>query len=215
MALPGTLATIVGGVCLVLGISAIAHDLSQPLREQAQARLDDGWAESRAAAEERSPLGTVMLGDGELIGVGACLGIGAVTVATLSADDAVDWLASRGVSRRAIVHIGTSQGLTEREARDVLAVLGGQSLVVWSTIQVPDDRRRFTFEKETNRVVRALAREHDHVRLLDWNRLTSARPELLLDDGVRASARGCRAYARLVARLLEGWPPRGPGSLNL
>ena len=140
---------------------------------------------------------------------------GAVTVAALSADDAVDSLASRGVPRRAIVHIGTSQGLTEREARDVLAVLGGQSLVVWSTIQVPDDRRRFTFEKETNRVVRALAREHDHVRLLDWNRLTSARPELLLDDGVRASARGCRAYARLVARLLEGRPPRGSGSLNL
>lgn len=127
---------------------------------------------------------------------------GAVTVAALSADDAVDSLASRGVPRRAIVHIGTSQGLTEQGARDLIAVLGSQTLIVWSTIQLPDDSRRFAYETETNRVVRSLASEFGHVRLLDWNQLTAQRADLLLEDGFHPSPRGCRVYERAASRLL-------------
>lgn len=206
MALTGTLATIVGGICLVLGVSAVAHDLSQPLSDQAHARLDVGWMDSLSPgpAPDREPagVGTVLLGDGDLLGLSSCASGQVSVIPALTVDGAVRELADRGVPRRLVVHIGTSQGLTERDARDLIAVLGNQTRIVWSTIQLPDDSRRFAYEMETNRVVRSIASEFDHVRLLDWNRLTTQRTDLLLEDGFHPSSRGCRVYGRTASRLL-------------
>ena len=206
MALTGTLATIVGGICLVLGVSAVAHDLSQPLSDQAHARLDVGWMDSLSPGPapdmEPAGVGTVLLGDGDLLGLSSCASGQVSVIPALTVDGAVRELADRGVPRRLVVHIGTSQGLTERDARDLIAVLGNQTRIVWSTIQLPDDSRRFAYEKETNRVVRSIASEFDHVRLLDWNRLTTQRTDLLLEDGFHPSSRGCRVYGRTASRLL-------------
>lgn len=206
MALPGTLATIVGGICLVLGVSAVAHDLSQPLSDQAHARLDVGWMDSLSPGPAPDPahagVGTVLLGDGALLGLSSCASSQVSVIPALTVESAVRELADRGVPRRLVVHIGTSQGLTERDARDLIAVLGTQTLVVWSTIQLPDDSRRFAYETETNRVVRSLASEFGHVRLLDWNQLTAQRADLLLEDGFHPSPRGCRVYERAASRLL-------------
>ena len=206
MALPGTLATIVGGMCLVLGVSAVAHDLSQPLSDRAHAQLDVGWVDSSAPvpAPDTAQVGPgiAMLGDGDLLGLSSCASTQMSVIPALTVDNAVSELSDRGIPRRLVVHIGTSQGLTEQDARDLIAVLGSQTLIVWSTIQLPDDSRRFAYEKETNRVVRLLASEFRHVRLLDWNRLTAQRPNLLLEDGLHPSSRGCRVYERTAARLL-------------
>ena len=206
MALTGTLATIVGGICLVLGVSAVAHDLSQPLSDQAHARLDVGWMDSLSPGPapdmEPAGVGTVLLGDGDLLGLSSCASGQVSVIPALTVDGAVRELADRGVPRRLVVHIGTSQGLTERDARDLIAVLGNQTRIVWSTIQLPDDSRRFAYEMETNRVVRSIASEFDHVRLLDWNRLTTQRTDLLLEDGFHPSSRGCRVYGRTASRLL-------------
>ena len=144
MALTGTLATIVGGICLVLGVSAVAHDLSQPLSDQAHARLDVGWMDSLSPGPapdmEPAGVGTVLLGDGDLLGLSSCASGQVSVIPALTVDGAVRELADRGVPRRLVVHIGTSQGLTERDARDLIAVLGNQTRIVWSTIQLPTIR---------------------------------------------------------------------------
>lgn len=212
VALTGTLATIVGGVCLVLGVSAVAHDLSQPLRDRAQSRLDVGWVDEHPAGlgslSDGAPVRALIVGDGGLLGLDDCLPPDTASVGALSADQAVRELARRGwvvpagaggappasMPRRVIVHVGTSQGLTRGEALELVAALGDQTRLLWSTIQLPDDSRRFPYENSTNAVVRSVARELDHVRLLDWNRLTTRHPEFLRADGLRVSNAGCLAY---------------------
>ena len=84
-----------------------------------------------------------------------------------------------------------------------MEILGPDRFVVWTTIQIPDDPERYTFEQDTNAAIAGLAETYPNVRVFSWNSLSPTNPDWLNADGSMTKA-GCRAFASLADRVMRG-----------
>lgn len=169
-------------------------------------------ASAAAAMSSRAPEpydGDVFaIGDSVLAGAANCLARRGVEVNAQQSrriSDAVAIL-ERKVERlpaRVIVHLGTNGGATATELDAVMAVLGADRIVLWSTIQLPDDPSRYTYEDATNEAITGLAERHDNVRIFDWQAATRLHPEWLYAEGIHMTPEGCAGYASLVEPQLR------------
>lgn len=148
--------------------------------------------------------------DGEILAFGdylfvsarSCLersGFTVDAVAERRAEDAAAALSALGASvpERVLIHVGANGGVAEADLTRIMDVLGPDRVVIWVTIQVPDDPERFTFEAETNERILALADSYPGVRILNWNSFSGAKPPWIFADG-NLSPEGCEALARLA-----------------
>ena len=99
---------------------------------------------------------------------------------------------------RVIVHLGTNGGATASELDAVMSLLGPDRVVLFSTIQLPDDLDRYTYERATNDAIAALADRYDNVRIFDWEAVSALHPEWIYAEGIHMTPEGCRGYADLV-----------------
>lgn len=104
---------------------------------------------------------------------------------------------------RLVIHLGTNGGVTTQELDTMMAILGTDRLVVWSTIQLPDDPGRYTYEERTNTAIEDLAGRHANVRILDWNALTQQNAEWIYLEGIHMTPKG--------ARVMPGWSTESCG----
>lgn len=105
-----------------------------------------------------------------------------------------------------VVALGGNGGATPRDLDAVMEVLGPDRVVVWSTIQVPDDPGRYTFEDSTNEAIAGLTERYPNVRVMSWNAFSVTNPDWLNKDGTMTK-QGCQAfatYADQVLRLTDG-----------
>lgn len=72
------------------------------------------------------------------------------------------------------------------------------STALFSTIQLPDDLDRYTYERATNDAIAALADRYDNVRIFDWEAVWALHPEWIYAEGIHMTPEGCRGYADLV-----------------
>lgn len=110
---------------------------------------------------------------------------------------------------RLVIHLGTNGGVTTQELDAMMAILGTDRLVVWSTIQLPDDPDRYTYETRTNEAIAGLAARYDNVRILDWNALTQQNAEWIYLERIHMTPEGCAGYARLLDGLVRAASPFG------
>ncbi|MFM9050407.1 MAG: hypothetical protein ACKOMX_10250 [Actinomycetota bacterium] len=110
---------------------------------------------------------------------------------------------------RLVIHLGTNGGVTPQQLDTIMAILGTDRLVVWSTIQLPDDPSRYTYETRTNETIAGLASRYDNVRILDWNALTQQNAEWIYLEGLHMTPEGCAGYARLLDGLVRAASPFG------
>lgn len=101
-----------------------------------------------------------------------------------------------------IVHIGANGGAQPQDLDRLMAVLGPERSVVFSTIQIPDDPDRFTFEEDTNSAIMALPQRYPNVRVLSWNALSLTNPTWINADG-SMTEEGCRAFATFADDVLR------------
>jgi hypothetical protein len=175
-----------------------------------------GDAPARTAPPSYAPYdGEVFaIGDSVLAGAAACLEARGVKVnaeQSRQVSAALEILIKRAGSLppRVIVHLGTNGGAKPAELDAIMEVLGPERLVLWSTIQLPDDPSRYTYERSTNDAIAALADRYPNVRIFDWESLSRQQPEWLYVEGIHMTPQGCEGYARLVEPQVRAPSPFG------
>jgi hypothetical protein len=154
------------------------------------------------------------IGDSVLAGAAVCLAARGVKVnaeQSRQVSAAIDILERRSTALppRIIVHLGTNGGATQAQLDAVMAVLGPDRLVLWSTIQLPDDPARYTYERSTNDAIAALAERYPNVRVFDWESISRQQPEWLYVEGIHMTPEGCEGYAGLVEPQVRAPSPFG------
>ncbi len=102
-----------------------------------------------------------------------------------------------------LVHLGANGGATPADLDAIMGILGPDRTVVWTTIQIPDDPERYTFEKDTNAAIAGLAEAYPNVRVFSWNAMSPTNPDWLNADGSMTKA-GCKAFADFADRVMRG-----------
>ncbi len=233
-----TLAVSLGFVAALLGGAAVGWLQGNPPIEAATAAVAESAAQASAsdiesglasAAQETSSDASMTgpvyepytgdiygIGDSVLAGAARCLAergfdldvqqsrrasqaIGILT-------DRIDWLPPR-----VIVHLGTNGGATPAELDAIMTVLGPDRLVMWSTIQLPDDPTRYTYERKTNDAIADLAERYDNVLIFDWEAKSQQHPSWIYLEGIHMTPEGCQGYASLVDPQLRAPSPYGNG----
>ncbi|MBM3689937.1 MAG: hypothetical protein FJW80_09875 [Actinobacteria bacterium] len=101
-----------------------------------------------------------------------------------------------------LIHLGANGGATASELDGLMKILGPDRVVVWTTIQVPDDPERYTFEQDTNAAITGLAETYPNVRIFSWNALSMTNPEWLNADGSMTKD-GCKAFASYAEQVMR------------
>ena len=156
------------------------------------------------------------IGDSVLAGAAPCLAAKGYEVdvqQSRRASQAVAILSDRAarLPARIIVHLGTNGGATPAELDSIMDVLGSQRLVMWSTIQLPDDPSRYTYERKTNEAIADLASRYDNVLIFDWESTSQQNPNWIYREGIHMTPEGCKAYASLVDPQLRAPSAFGNG----
>lgn len=156
------------------------------------------------------------IGDSVLAGAAACLEVRGVKVnaeQSRQVSAAIEILARKAdtLPSRVIVHLGTNGGAIARELDTIMALLGPDRLVLWSTIQLPDDPSRYTYERSTNDAIAELADRYDNALVFDWESVSRQHPEWLYVEGIHMTPEGCEGYAGLVEPQVRAPSPYGNG----
>ena len=154
------------------------------------------------------------IGDSVLAGAAACLeprGVSVNAEQSRQVAAAIEILARRAESLppRVVVHLGTNGGATPDELDAIMALLGPDRLVLWSTIQLPDDPTRYTYERSTNDATVALTERYDNALVFDWESVSRQHPEWLYVEGIHMTPEGCEGYAGLVEPQVRAPSPYG------
>ena len=102
-----------------------------------------------------------------------------------------------------LLHLGANGGATAQDLDAIMQVLGPDRTVVWTTIQIPDDPERYTFEQDTNAAIAGLAESYPNVRVFSWNAMSPTNPDWLNADGSMTKL-GCQAFADFADRVMRG-----------
>lgn len=143
------------------------------------------------------------IGDSVMLGARDCLkdkGIKVDAVGSRSIAAGTEVLRNRAhLPRRVVVHLGTNGGAYPEDFDRLMRVLKDRTVVVVVTIQLPNDYSRYTFEKRTNKAIRALPKRYPNVRVVDWNRAAQAHlTTWFWGDEIHLPPRGCEAFADMV-----------------
>jgi len=119
-------------------------------------------------------------------------------------DAAVD-LRARGddIPDGVLIHLGANGGASAADLDAIMQILGPDRTVVWTTIQIPDDPERYTFEQDTNAAIAGLAENYPNVRVFSWNAMSPTNPDWLNADGSMTKL-GCQAFADFADRVMRG-----------
>jgi hypothetical protein len=102
-----------------------------------------------------------------------------------------------------LLHLGANGGASAQDLDAIMQVLGPDRTVVWTTIQIPDDPERYTFEQDTNAAIAGLAESYPNVRVFSWNAMSPTNPDWLNADGSMTKP-GCEAFADFADRVMRG-----------
>jgi len=157
----------------------------------------------RPAAPARYTGPAFIIGDSVLLGARTCVaakGWAYDAKGSRQAPAMRDILASMGrrVPHLVAVHVGTNGGVTDEQIGAIMRVLGPTRIVVWVTIQLPDDGR-YSHEARSNLSIRQAALRYPNARLADWNAKSEAHLSTWTwSDHIHLQPSGCRAFAALV-----------------
>lgn len=101
-----------------------------------------------------------------------------------------------------VIHVGANGGATAADLDAIMNVLGPDRVVVFSTIQIPDDPKRYTFEQSTNDNINALVQRYPNVRIMSWNAVSLTNVTWLNADSSMTEA-GCKEFADQAQTVLR------------
>lgn len=98
----------------------------------------------------------------------------------------------------AIVNLGNNGAISEDQVRALFALLENQPYFIVVNAAVPRGWR-----KSNNEIIAAVIDEFPNGRLVDWDRISTDRPEFFAPDGVHLVPTGANAYVSSILEVLE------------
>lgn len=169
-----------------------------------------------ATARPATPVGTVPSATRKVVGVGDSIMFGATpalkdaVTGELSVDAKVGRSFAEGLDvvkelqkQKAlgdvvVVHLGTNNGATVAQVRQMLDRLKSVRTVLLVNVRVPRD-----WQDATNANLASVARSYRNTRLVDWYSATDGHPELFASDGYHLTNDGAAFYATLIADAMN------------
>ena len=93
-----------------------------------------------------------------------------------------------------LVHTGNNGAFTTRQLDEIMSVLAGKQVLIVN-LHVPRP-----WEAPNNAMLDAHVAQYPNATLVDWNAVSTGRPELFVEDGVHLTAAGARVFVDLVAQ---------------
>jgi peptidoglycan/LPS O-acetylase OafA/YrhL len=97
-----------------------------------------------------------------------------------------------------IFNLGNNNALSEQTVIDIFEVVKNQPQVVVVNTAVPR-----AWRDKNNLIISKIAALYPKVKLIDWDRISTDRPELFAPDGIHLSPLGSDVYVDLVLSVLE------------
>ncbi|PWF99346.1 acetyltransferase [Levilactobacillus bambusae] len=99
------------------------------------------------------------------------------------------------LSQNVFFNIGTNGTVTKDQVEDVLTDIGPNRDVYWTTAYVPNR----SWQNQVNNTLKAEAKKHSNVHLIDWYGAAKQHPEWFTSDGIHPNNTGVKQFASLVA----------------
>ncbi len=97
-----------------------------------------------------------------------------------------------------VFNIGNNNALSEATVVEIFEVLKNQQQIIVVNTAVPR-----SWKDANNSIISSVAARYQNVIVVDWNKISSGRPELFAPDGVHLSPAGSDVYVDLVVSVLE------------
>lgn len=98
----------------------------------------------------------------------------------------------------AIVNLGNNGAISDSAVRDLFELLKNQPFFIVVNAAVPRG-----WQDANNEIVSRLISEYSNGRLVDWNRISTDRPEYFAPDGVHLVPTGANVYVSAILEVLE------------
>ena len=96
-----------------------------------------------------------------------------------------------------IFNLGNNNKLSESTVIEIFETIKNQPEIIVVNTAVPR-----AWRDENNQIIARVASRYANVKLIDWNKISSGKPELFAPDGVHLSPTGSDAYVALVLEVL-------------
>jgi len=96
-----------------------------------------------------------------------------------------------------IFNLGNNNKLSESTVVEIFETIKNQPEIIVVNTAVPR-----AWRDENNQIIARVASRYANVKLIDWNKISSGKPELFAPDGVHLSPTGSDAYVALVLDVL-------------
>ena len=97
-----------------------------------------------------------------------------------------------------VFNLGNNNALSEATVVEIFEVLKNQPQIIVVNTAVPR-----SWKDANNSIISSVAARYQNVIVVDWNKISSGRPELFAPDGVHLSPAGSDVYVDLVLSVLE------------
>jgi len=97
-----------------------------------------------------------------------------------------------------VFNLGNNNALSEATVVEIFEVLKNQPQIIVVNTAVPR-----AWKDANNSIISSVAARYQNVIVVDWNKISSGRPELFAPDGVHLSPAGSDVYVDLVLSVLE------------
>lgn len=97
-----------------------------------------------------------------------------------------------------IFNLGNNNALSEQTVIDIFEVVKNQPQIIVVNTAVPR-----AWRDKNNLIISKIASLYPNVKLIDWDRISTDRPELFAPDGIHLSPLGSDVYVDLVLSVLE------------
>jgi peptidoglycan/LPS O-acetylase OafA/YrhL len=109
------------------------------------------------------------------------------------------WHSNSDQAATVLVHLGTNGYINEAQFRDLLRELADRKSVI--VINVHADRR---WTAPNNEIIERMTHEFPNIHLIDWNAVSSQRPEYFVKDGIHLTRKGILALTSEIKLVTGG-----------
>lgn len=111
----------------------------------------------------------------------------------------VDQLKAQGhLSKIVVLNLGTNGAMTKDTVNQILSGIGSDHQVFWITAHVPTR----PWQQTVNRQIRAAAKQHKNVHVIDWYKESNNHADWFAGDNVHMGEQGNVHYTRMIAKAI-------------
>lgn len=102
------------------------------------------------------------------------------------------------LNKNVVLNLGTNGAMTKETVNEILSGIGPNRQVYWLTAHVPTK----PWQQTVNREIKAAAKKHKNVHVIDWSAESSNHADWFADDNVHMDEQGNIHYTRMVAKAI-------------